>query len=84
MLSHILGLDAHKCAAVAYALKLLDFQLFKSLMLPSGVISYDADGKQREAKERKLPYRDSSARLCKSKKDEMPDCDDVFSLKIEI
>jgi len=84
MLSHILGLDVHKCASIAFALKLLDFQLFKSLMLLSGVISYEADRRQREAKERKLPYWDSSARLCKSKKDEMPDCDNVFSLKMEI
>ena len=31
ILSHIFGLDVHKCAAIAFALKLLDFPLFKLL-----------------------------------------------------
>jgi len=43
MLSLILGLDVHKCAAIAFALK-SDFPLFKLL---SGVSSYEADGRQR-------------------------------------
>jgi len=73
ILSHIFGLDVHKCAAIAFALRLSDFPLFKLL---SGVSSNEADGRQRgKAKERKLPYRDSSAR----RKDEMLGCDDERS-----
>ena len=35
MLSHISGLDMHKCAAIAFALKLLDFRMFKLLSVVS-------------------------------------------------
>jgi len=41
MLSHIFGLDVHKCAAIAFALKLSDFHVFKLL---SGVSSDEGDG----------------------------------------
>ena len=44
MLSLILGLDVHKCAAIAFALKLSDFHVFKLL---SGVSSYEGDGSPR-------------------------------------
>jgi len=44
MLSHILGLDVHKCSAIAFALKLSDFHVFKLL---SGVSSYDVNGRRR-------------------------------------
>jgi len=44
MLSYILGLDVHKCAAIAFALKLSDFHVFKLL---SGVSSYEGDGSPR-------------------------------------
>jgi len=43
MLSLILGLDVHKCAAIAFALK-SDFHVFKLL---SGVSSYEGDGSPR-------------------------------------
>jgi len=35
ILSHIFGLDVHKCAAIAFALKLSDFSLFKLLSVVS-------------------------------------------------
>ena len=41
MLSLILGLDVHKCSAIAFALKLSDFHLFKLL---SVVSSNEGDG----------------------------------------
>ena len=44
MLSLIFGLDVHKCAAIAFALKLSDFPLFKLL---SVVSSYEGDGSPR-------------------------------------
>jgi len=44
MLSHIFGLDVHKCSAIAFALKLSDFHVFKLL---SGVTSNEGDGRQR-------------------------------------
>jgi len=44
ILSHIFGLDVHKCSAIAFALKLLDFPLFKLL---SVVSSYEGDGSLR-------------------------------------
>jgi len=44
ILSHIFGLDVHKCAAIAFALRLSDFPLFKLL---SVVSSNEADGRQR-------------------------------------
>ena len=44
MLSLIFGLDVHKCAAIAFALKLSDFHVFKLL---SGVSSYEGDGSLR-------------------------------------
>jgi len=44
ILSHIFGLDVHKCAAIAFALKLSDFPLFKLL---SGVASNDVNGRRR-------------------------------------
>jgi len=49
ILSHIFGLDVHKCAAIAFALKLLDFPLFKLL---SGVASNEAYGRQRGRRKR--------------------------------
>ncbi len=49
MLSYILGLDVHKCAAIAFALKLLDFPLFKLL---SGVSSNDVNGRRRGRRRR--------------------------------
>jgi len=44
MLSLILGLDVHKCAAIAFALKLSDYHVFKLL---SVVSSYEGDGSPR-------------------------------------
>ena len=44
ILSPILGLDVHKCAAITFALKLSDFPLFKLL---SGVSSNEGDGSLR-------------------------------------
>jgi len=44
MLSYIFGLDVHKCSAIAFALKLSDFHVFKLL---SGVSSYEGDGSLR-------------------------------------
>jgi len=44
ILSPILGLDVHKCAAIAFALKLSDFPLFKLL---SEVASNEGDGSPR-------------------------------------
>jgi len=49
ILSPILGLDVHKCAAIAFALKLSDFPLFKLL---SGVSSYDVNGRRRGRRRR--------------------------------
>ena len=49
MLSYILGLDVHKCAAIAFALKLLDFHVFKFL---SVVSSYEGDGSPRGRQKR--------------------------------
>jgi len=49
MLSPILGLDMHKCAAIAFALKLLDFRMFKLL---SGVSSYEGNGSLRGRRRR--------------------------------
>jgi len=49
MLSPILGLDVHKCAAIAFALKLSDFPLFKLL---SGVSSNEGDGSLRGRRRR--------------------------------
>ena len=49
ILSHILGLDVHKCAAIAFALKLSDFPLFKLL---SVVASYDVNGRRRGRRRR--------------------------------
>jgi len=49
MLSLILGLDVHKCAAIAFALKLSDFPLFKLL---SGVSSNEGDGSPRGRRKR--------------------------------
>jgi len=49
ILSHILGLDVHKCAAIAFALKLLDFHVFKLL---SGVTSNEGDGSLRGRQKR--------------------------------
>jgi len=49
MLSSILGLDVHKCAAIAFALKLSDFHVFKLL---SVVSSNEADGRQRGRRKR--------------------------------
>jgi len=48
MLSYILGLDVHKCAAIAFALK-SDFPLFKLL---SGVSSNEGDGSLRGRRRR--------------------------------
>jgi len=44
MLSPIFGLDVHKCATIAFALKLLDFHMFKLL---SVVSSNEGDGSLR-------------------------------------
>ena len=49
MLSLILGLDVHKCAAIAFALKLSDFPLFKLL---SVVSSNEGDGSPRGRRKR--------------------------------
>ena len=49
MLSYILGLDVHKCAAIAFALKLLDFRMFKLL---SVVSSNEGDGSLRGRRRR--------------------------------
>ena len=49
ILSHIFGLDVHKCAAIAFALKLLDFHVFKFL---SVVSSYEGDGSPRGRQKR--------------------------------
>jgi len=49
ILSHILGLDVHKCSAIAFALKLSDFPLFKLL---SGVTSNEGDGSPRGRRKR--------------------------------
>ena len=49
MLSPILGLDVHKCAAIAFALKLLDFHVFKLL---SVVSSNEGDGSLRGRQKR--------------------------------
>jgi len=49
MLSLILGLDLHKCAAIAFALKLSDFHVFKLL---SGVTSNEGDGSPRGRQKR--------------------------------
>ena len=49
ILSHIFGLDVHKCAAIAFALKLLDFHVFKLL---SEVSSYEGDGSLRGRRKR--------------------------------
>ena len=48
MLSLLLGLDVHKCAAIAFALK-SDFHEFKLL---SGVSSYEGDGSLRRRRKR--------------------------------
>jgi len=49
MLSLIFGLDVHKCSAIAFALKLSDFHVFKLL---SGVSSYDVNGRRRGRRRR--------------------------------
>ena len=49
ILSLIFGLDVHKCSAIAFALKLLDFPLFKLL---SGVTSNEGDGSLRGRQKR--------------------------------
>ena len=49
ILSHIFGLDVHKCATIAFALKLLDFPLFNLL---SGVSSNEGDGSLRGRQKR--------------------------------
>ena len=49
ILSHIFGLDVHKCAAIAFALKLSDFPLFNLL---SGVTSNEGDGSPRGRRKR--------------------------------
>ena len=49
ILSHIFGLDLHKCAAIAFALKLSDFHVFKLL---SGVSSNEGDGSLRGRQKR--------------------------------
>ena len=48
ILSHIFGLDVHKCAAIAFALK-SDFHVFKFL---SGVSSYEGNGSLRGRRRR--------------------------------
>ena len=49
ILSHIFGLDVHKCAAIAFALKLSDYHVFKLL---SGVTSNEGDGSLRGRQKR--------------------------------
>jgi len=49
ILSSILGLDVHKCAAIAFALKLSDFHVFKLL---SVVSSNEGDGSPRGRRRR--------------------------------
>lgn len=52
-LSPLVGLDVHKCAAVAFALKVLDYEGFKNLCsssdgnFPRGVASNEGDGSPR-------------------------------------
>ncbi len=49
ILSHILGLDVHKCAAIVFALRLSDFHVFKFL---SGVTSNEDNGSLRGRQKR--------------------------------
>ena len=49
ILAHIFGLDVHKGSAIAFALKLLDFHVFKLL---SVVSSYDVNGSLRGRQKR--------------------------------
>ena len=49
MLSLLLGLDVHKCAAIAFALKLSDYHVFNLL---SGVTSNEDDGSPRGRRKR--------------------------------
>ena len=49
MLSLIFGLDVHKCSAIAFALKLSDYHVFKLL---SGVSSNDVNGRRRGRRRR--------------------------------
>lgn len=51
-LSPLVGLDVHKCAAIAFALKVLDYEAFKNLCsssdeIPRGVASNEGDGSPR-------------------------------------
>jgi len=51
-LSHLVGLDVHKCSAAAFALKVLDYGAFKALRsspdgIPRGVASDEGDGSPR-------------------------------------
>lgn len=51
-LSPLVGLDAHKCAAAVFALKVLDYDAFKNLRssldeIPRGVASDEGDGSPR-------------------------------------
>ncbi len=69
ILSHISGLDVHKCAAIAFALKLLDFHVFKLL---SVVSSYEGDGSLRGRRRRGSSLTETAQH------DEMLGCDDVL------
>jgi len=47
-ISHLVGLDVHKCSAIAFALKCISYNLFKNLITLLSVVSpYEGDGSQR-------------------------------------
>ena len=52
-ISPLVGLDVHKCSAIAFALKSINYNLFRHLMtLLSGVSSNEGDGSQRGRRKR--------------------------------
>ena len=54
VISHIVGYDIHKCAAIMFALKVINYDLFKQLktFFLFGVPSYEAYGRQRRGQRR--------------------------------
>jgi len=61
-ISHLVGLDVHKCSAIAFALKSISYNLFKHLItLLSVVSSNEGDGSPRGRRKRgKRAYRPCS------------------------
>jgi len=61
-ISHLVGLDVHKCSAIAFALKCISYNLFKNLITLLSVVSpYEGDGSQRGRRKRgKRAYRPRS------------------------